>query len=109
MRKYNCWEFNKCERGQNGTASSNMCPVAADRSADGLNEGINGGRICWIIAESLNKNKIKCCALQQNLSCFECEFRHKVTTEEGLLNICKATGIFLINSSSYNKRRSSVR
>jgi hypothetical protein len=86
-----------------------MCPVAADTSADGLNEGVNGGRICWIIAETLNKNEIKCCALQQDPSCFQCEFRHKVITEEGLLNICKATGIFLTNSSSYKKRRSSAR
>ena len=109
MKKCNCWEFNECKMGQGGTAGSGMCPVAADTYADGLNKGVNGGRICWMIVESLYRNKIKCCALKQNLSCFQCEFRHKVINEEGLLNICKATGLLLTTSSIYKKSGQSAR
>lgn len=87
----------KCGRGPAGdkTHKSEVCPVANEGSAHDLNKGVNGGRICWIIAEVCCNNKIKCSDLQHNSSCYSCEFRYKVTQEEGLINVCKATGEFL--------------
>jgi hypothetical protein len=99
MIKYNCWEFMKCGKGpsENGNGKSSSCPVATKTLADGLNEGTNGGRICWVIAETYDNGEVKCSDLHRKDSCFQCEFRYKVTIEEGLLNICKATGKFLDN------------
>ena len=87
----------KCGReiGGDKTDKLGVCPVAAETSANGLSGGINGGRICWIIAENCNNGDIQCSDLHRKSSCFACEFRYKVTMEEGLPNVCKATGLLL--------------
>ena len=101
MNKLNCWEFMKCGKGPSGNdkGKPNSCPIATESFANTLNGGINGGRICWIIAEACCNNEVKCSDFHRKASCFSCEFRYKVTMEEGLLNVCKATGKFLENSS----------
>ncbi len=105
--KLNCWEFMKCGKGPsvNGNGKPCRCPVASEMSADSLNEGINGGRICWIIAETCGNGEVKCSNMHRKSSCFSCEFRYKVSAEEGLLNICKATGLFLEKNSIYRKEK----
>jgi hypothetical protein len=102
MNKPNCWEFMKCGKGpsENGNSKSGSCPIATETSANDLNGGVNGGRICWIIAETCCNGEVKCSDLHRNSSCFSCEFRYKVTAEEGLLSVCKATGSFLENSGA---------
>lgn len=89
----------KCGKGpsENGNSKSSICPIATNTSAHALNGGINGGRICWIIAETCCNGEIKCSDLHRKDSCFQCEFRYKVTAVEGLPNVCKATGLFLQN------------
>jgi hypothetical protein len=104
MKKRNCWEFMKCGRGIGGD-NNDVCPVAAEKLADGLNEGVNGGRLCWVIAEACCNNEVKCSELHRKSSCFSCEFRFKVNTEEGLLNVCKATGEFLAATDSKKKNK----
>ena len=106
MKKNNCWEFMKCGKGPMGDNidKSGVCPVADETSAHDLNKGVNGGRICWIIAEVCCNNKIQCSDLQRKSSCFSCEFRYKVTQEEGLINVCKATGEFLARHDKNKKR-----
>ncbi len=103
--KLNCWEFMKCGKGAsgNGNGKHRSCPIAADTSANTLNGGVNGGRICWIIAETCCNGEVQCSNLHRKSSCFSCEFRYKVSAEEGLLNVCKATGLFLQNSGVYQK------
>ena len=102
MKKLNCWEFMKCGKGPsgNGNGKCAVCPVAANSLADGANGGINGGRICWIIAEAYSNGEVKCSKLHRDSSCFSCRFRYRVMLEEGLLNVCKATGSFLAMSDS---------
>jgi hypothetical protein len=102
MNKLNCWEFMKCGKGigENETDKSEPCPVALKISADGLNGGINAGRICWIIAEGKCHSKVRCNKIHQKEACFSCEFRYKVMAEEGLLNVCNATGTFLATDLS---------
>ncbi len=99
--KRNCWDFMKCGKGPGGSRveDEGICPVAEESMADGLNGGENGGRICWIIAETCDNDKVQCSDFHRKDSCFSCEFRYKVMNEEGLLNICKTTGHFLENSS----------
>ena len=87
----------KCGKGlsKTGKGKCNSCPVASETSGNALNGGINGGRICWIIAETCCNGDVSCSDLHRKDSCFSCEFRYKVTMEEGLLNVCKATGLLL--------------
>ena len=96
-RKYNCWEFMKCGKGQtdNNQGKSDICPIVFETSANGLNGGDNGGRICWIVATNGCKGKVKCFDLHREDSCFQCEFRYKVMIEEGFHEVCNATGILL--------------
>ncbi|MBI4848978.1 MAG: hypothetical protein HY808_10455 [Nitrospirae bacterium] len=99
MDKINCWEFMKCGQGpsfdENG-ASFARCPVAAEILADGLNSGINGGRICWVIAEKLKKNPLLCSPFYNTCSCATCKFHARVKDEEGLGNICRTVGTLLL-------------
>ena len=95
-KKLNCWDIKKCctETGSRGNGN-NLCPVKKEFIANGLNGGINGGRICWVIMDSQCKKKAQS-------ACFQCEFRYKVMVDEGLLNNCNATGMYL-NSLGNNK------
>ncbi|MBI5742196.1 MAG: hypothetical protein HZA16_15965 [Nitrospirae bacterium] len=97
MDKLNCWEFKKCGREKEGAGldKSCVCPVARKISADGLNNGRNGGRICWVIADLCCDRKVDCVNTRRGDPCFSCEFRYKVMIEEGLLNVCKSTGELL--------------
>jgi hypothetical protein len=105
MEKPNCWEVKQCgqERGGINAEKKGVCPVADEISAHGLNDGINGGRICWVVADVSCKQKISCLNTQMEDPCFSCEFRYKVMIEEGLLDICKSTGKFLQLISSTTK------
>lgn len=85
-RKLNCWEYMKCGRELDGKKARELgvCPVAIDPYADGINEGINGGRICWAIvgSYSLYHQKGPC---SQPHYCFECEFHKRVLMEGGIV------------------------
>jgi hypothetical protein len=97
MSKLNCWEFMKCGRhiGKDKTDKSDVCPVATAISADGLNGGVNGGRICWVIATTCSEKHIHCLNYKRKDPCFSCEFRYKVMMEEELINVCQETGKYL--------------
>ena len=96
-KKLNCWDFKKCckETDNGGKGSNNVCPVKKEFIADGLNGGIKGGRICWVIMDSHCKKKAQ-------TACFQCEFHFKVIAEEGLLNNCNAIGTYLENLETDN-------
>ncbi len=95
-----------CRQGPGGNKVESLgrCPVSNELSANGLNGGVNGGRMCWIVAEACSKSEVKCSELQRKSSCFSCEFRYKVAIEEGLLNMCETTGHFLLNLSLSKSR-----
>jgi hypothetical protein len=100
MKKANCWDYMKCGKGPGGDKAETCgtCPIATETLADGLNGGINGGRICWIVVENKCVEEVKCSSLHRKSSCFSCEFRYKVMVEEGLLNVCQTTGVLLSSS-----------
>jgi hypothetical protein len=97
MSKMNCWEFMKCGKHvENGkTDRSDVCPVAIEKTANGLNGGVNGGRICWIVADMCCRRWMPCQDNKRNDPCFSCEFRFKVMAEEGFLRVCEASGSLL--------------
>lgn len=87
----------QCGRGpsDNVNDGQDSCPVATTTAAHSSNGGINGGRICWVIADACCNGEVRCSDHHRKDSCFQCEFRYKVMMEEGLLNVCKATGLLL--------------
>ena len=105
MNKLNCWEFMKCGNESEGDKTDKLerYPVASESLANGLNGGVNGGRICWVIAEIYCGRRESLPHLQQKHACFSCEFRCKVMAEEGLLSSAKEIGSYLMNLREYQK------
>ncbi len=60
MRRLNCWEIKRCGREPGGSKSEELgvCPAATDISADWINGGKNGGRICWAIVGVFCVNRV---------------------------------------------------
>jgi hypothetical protein len=85
--KINCWEFMKCGRELNGERAEEfgVCPAATYPHADGVNGGVNGGRICWVIVGTYSCHTGKSSLLQKNVLCFDCKFHKKVLSEEGII------------------------
>lgn len=85
LQKQNCWEFLKCGRESGGkeVAEMGLCPVSDQILADGLNGGINAGRICWNISGTFCGKKIQGSYARTQVSCKSCSFFKKVREEEG--------------------------
>ena len=85
LPKKNCWEFLECGREPDGknTDTLGICPASTDISADGKNEGKNGGRICWAISGTYCHKKMQGLFAKTQLSCRSCIFFKKVKEEEG--------------------------
>ncbi len=83
--KQNCWEFMKCGRQPDGerVAELGICPAAIEASANGLNGGKNGGRICWAVSGTFCGGKVQGTFAKKKQSCMECEFFKMVNQEEG--------------------------
>lgn len=88
MKKQNCWEVKKCGRELGGFKSNEfgVCPAADEQKADGVHNGKNGGRCCWVVAGTL-------CNVPPNArqgsyvkkfssNCHECDFYCVVKREE---------------------------
>ena len=85
--KLNCWQFMGCLLQKNeemfrGQGESYKCPVLSEEKFDGIHEGINGGRVCWIVSNTF------CCGTMQGTydekyqSCLSCDFYRLVAEEE---------------------------
>ncbi len=87
MTRQNCWEFFHCGREEGGAKVNEygVCPAAVDREAHGLNNGVNGGRICWAIAGSLCDGEAQGIHVKEFGTCSDCSFYKKVKAEEGFL------------------------
>ncbi len=82
--KQNCWELKRCGREPGGAkvAELGACPAATDTSGDGVNEGRNGGRICWAVAGTLCGGKVQGSYAEKKTSCMTCDFFRLVKEEE---------------------------
>ncbi len=104
-KKLNCWEYIKCGREPGGANVDKLgvCKAPLTTRLHKVNGGINGGRICWIIAGTYGAYKSKfvdCTEAHKISSCLECEFHQKVLEEEGF---------GFINSVKIKKRKPSAR
>lgn len=84
LPKQNCWEFLQCGREPGGKNATRLgiCPASIETSADGLNEGKNGGRICWAISGTYCLKEMNGIFARKILSCRSCIFFKKVNEEE---------------------------
>jgi hypothetical protein len=48
-----------------------------------MNDGINGGRICWAVAGTLCGGKVQGTFAEKLSACMECQFYQLVRQEEG--------------------------
>lgn len=83
--KKNCWEIKKCGREVGGAkvSEAGVCPAATEMKRDGLNGGMNCGRICWACTGTLCSGKIQGTFAQKYLNCQACEVFKLVKEEEG--------------------------
>jgi hypothetical protein len=88
MSKLNCWEIKKCSREPGGdkTGDLGICPAATDAAVNGVNDGKNGGRICWAIAGTFCGGKVQGDFAQKSVSCMSCEVFKNIKSEEGIDN-----------------------
>lgn len=80
----NCWEFKSCGRDADCLEESEhgICPATIEDKVDGINSGINGGRVCWALDSTLCDGKIQGVYAQKIIKCMSCNFYQKVLKEE---------------------------
>lgn len=83
--KKNCWELKQCGRQPGGAKCEELgiCPAAADWSSNGLNSGVNAGRICWAVAGTLCDGRIQGSFVSKQSSCVVCDVFLRIQNEEG--------------------------
>lgn len=81
----NCWEFKGCGREPRGknVASMGVCPAATDTTADRINGGRMGGRICWSVGGTFCGGKVQGTFAEKQASCLNCEFFQQVKLAQG--------------------------
>ncbi len=52
MKKLNCWEMKNCGREPGGAHANNLgiCSATVETRLDGIHDGRNAGRSCWVVA-----------------------------------------------------------
>lgn len=82
--KKNCWEFKNCGRHEGGehVRDLGVCPTALERRLDGVHNGTNAGRACWIVSGTLCKGEVQGTFAQKFKSCLACDFYLHVKKDE---------------------------
>lgn len=82
--KKNCWEFKGCGRepGGKNAVVLGICPATTDERLNGVHDGKNAGRSCWILAGTLCGGKVQGSFAQKYKNCEICDFYKKVKEEE---------------------------
>jgi len=82
--KVNCWEHKRCGRQAGGDKADELgvCIATLEERLDGVHGGVNGGRACWVVKNTLCGGN-----LQSNLAvklgkCLSCDFYKSVMNEE---------------------------
>ena len=85
--RLNCWQFKNCGREPGGdkVLTRGPCPVALEMAADGIHNGKNGGRCCWVITNSVYEGNTPGFCLERSRKCRECDFYLFVEKAEKLL------------------------
>ena len=83
-KKLNCWEHKQCGREAGGSHVHDLgiCPAAVEKRLNGVHEGTNGGRACWVLAGTLCKGEVQGTFAQKYKNCEICDFYRRVKQEE---------------------------
>ena len=83
--KINCWEWKLCAKEHVGvkTEKTDICPAAGETRLNGANNGINGGRACWVIGKTLGDGEVQKNFPRKLAKCLNCNFYYHVIMEEG--------------------------
>lgn len=79
MKRLNCWEFKKCGRDRDNELG--ICPAVTEVRANGVNGGLNGGRVCWAVAGTFCGGTVQGTYAQKLTTCLACDFRIMVQEE----------------------------
>ncbi len=84
--KMNCWEFKQCGRqpGGHNVPDLGLCPAPVEERLDGVHDGTNAGRACWIVSGTFCKGEVQGTFAQKFKNCEACDFYRKVKTDEHL-------------------------
>ena len=86
--KVNCWEFKKCGREPDGVNTSELgvCPVSTYEKMNGVHNGVNGGRCCWVFYGACSCEAGNPKTFGEHLSiCRNCDFYLILSEYEELL------------------------
>jgi len=75
--KENCWEILKCGKKD--------CPVRSEKRLNGIHDGINAGRTCWVVAGTRCRGKISGTFAEKITDCKECRVYQTIVKEEGMM------------------------
>jgi len=75
----------KCGRGPGGVKARSLgvCPAAVETNFNGFNEGINAGRLCWLVAGTFCDGTAQGSFAEKCVSCKQCNFYQTVHREKG--------------------------
>ena len=85
MEKLNCWEFKKCGREPGGLrldVAEDPCPASLIGKCDGLNDGKNGGRVCWAVVGTMCTEKSHLEFANNLGDCLNCDFYKLVRKQQ---------------------------
>jgi len=82
--RQNCWQFMRCGREPGGSRVEELgiCPAASDGSYDGINRGLNAGRICWAVAGTFCGGQVQGKFADKRSTCVRCDFFKLVRSQE---------------------------
>ncbi len=82
--KKNCWEFKRCGRQPGGLNERQLgvCPAALEEALDGVHDGTNAGRACWVVAGTLCGGAVQGTFGLKYKNCEQCDFYQITRTEE---------------------------
>jgi len=80
----NCWEFKDCGRqpGGNKVAQYGVCPATIETKLDGVNEGRNAGRACWVVAGTFCGGIVQGTYANKIGNCAKCDFYKSVSGDQ---------------------------
>jgi hypothetical protein len=83
--KKNCWEVKKCGRQPGGIHAKalGVCPATTEMRLNGVHDGRNAGRACWIMTGTLCGGQVQGHFGEKFKNCTQCEFYTYVKSEEG--------------------------
>ncbi|MBI5187658.1 MAG: hypothetical protein HZA07_01095 [Nitrospirae bacterium] len=82
--KKNCWEFKKCGRELGGAHVKELgiCPATTEKRLDGIHDGKNAGRSCWVVAGTFCNGEVQGTFATKYKSCEMCDFYRLVREKE---------------------------